>query len=97
MRKLGNYQFSLKRDPKLGSKPSFIFLIVGYIFVLGLYNIIGGRVRKEKEDEKEEKKGGGGVEEEEKEEREEVVMVISIIMVTNEHLRSARLCVKHFI
>lgn len=54
MRKFGNYWFNLKRNPKLISKTSLTFLVAGYIFVLGLYNIIGGRVRKEEEDEKEE-------------------------------------------
>lgn len=39
----------MKRNPKLGSKTSLTFL--GYISVLGLYNTIGGRVRKEEEDE----------------------------------------------
>lgn len=51
MRKFGNYWFSMKRNPKLESKTSLTFL--GYISVLGLYNTIGGRVRKEEEDEKE--------------------------------------------
>lgn len=60
LRKFGDHWFSLKSGPKLGSKTSLTFLVVGYIFVLGLYNIIGG-VRKKKEEEKK------------KEEQEEVV------------------------
>lgn len=84
MRKFGDHWFSLKSGPKLGSKTSLTFLVVGYIFVLGLYNIIGG-VRKKKEEEKKKEEQEEVVDEERKkeEEKEIVVEVILIIMVIN--------------
>lgn len=88
LRKFGDHWFSLKSGPKLGSKTSLTFLVVGYIFVLGLYNIIGG-VRKKKEEEEEEEKKKEEQEEvvdeerKKEEEKEIVVEVILIIMVIN--------------
>lgn len=84
LRKFGDHWFSLKSGPKLGSKTSLTFLVVGYIFVLGLYNIIGG-VRKKKEEEKKKEEQEEVVDEERKkeEEKEIVVEVILIIMVIN--------------
>ena len=56
MRKFGKHWLSVKSGPKLGWKTSFTFEVVGHIFVLGLYNIIGGEEEERKEEKNEEEK-----------------------------------------